>query len=97
MIPTDTGEKILHELEELRSAIKKLSESDKSSSTKDTTLLSREQLSKRLGVTLPTIDNWKREGIIPFRRVGKGRGRIFFVLEDVIRAMNDSNRFKNRR
>lgn len=98
MIPSDTADKILHEIELLRAEIKVLSSEGRSTNNVfEPTLLTREQLANRLAVTLPTIDNWKRDGIIPFRRVGKGRGRIFFVLEDVMKAMKDSNRFKTRR
>ena len=55
--------------------------------------ISRTELSKKLGVTLPTLDKWKNEGAIPFKRI---RRRIYFSEADVLKAMQSSDRFKNR-
>jgi hypothetical protein len=54
-------------------------------------LLSRQTLADKFGVTLPTLDKWKNEGLIPFKRIGR---RVFFNEEDVFNALKDSKRAK---
>jgi hypothetical protein len=53
--------------------------------------LSRQALADKFGVTLPTLDKWKNDGLIPFKRMGR---RVFFNEEDVFNAMKNSKRGK---
>lgn len=46
-------------------------------------LLSRQQLSKKLGISLPTIRNYTTENIIKSRRIGN---RVFYRWSDVLES-----------
>ena len=93
LVPSDTLNKILQQLDKLENAVLeltlKLEKKTQPSNTR--TLLTRSELGSKLKVSLPTIDKWKNNGIIKFKRVGR---RIYFVEEEVIEAMQSSDRFK---
>jgi len=60
-------------------------------SKKEEALLSSKELCKWLNISLSVLNTWKAQGKIPFKKLGK---RIFYVKEDVIKAMQDSNYYK---
>lgn len=60
-------------------------------SKKEEALLSSKELCKWLNISLSALNTWKAQGKIPFKKLGK---RIFYVKEDVIKAMQDSNYYK---
>ena len=51
-------------------------------------LMSTKELCSFLGISLSTVNKWKAEGIIPFRRLGK---RVYFDKEEIKKAMKDNN------
>lgn len=55
--------------------------------------LTREQASELLGVTPPTLDSLKRQGIIPSIRLGKC---VRFNQQDVVNALSTYKRFERR-
>lgn len=46
-------------------------------------LLTREQTAQLLGVSKVTLDQWKKEGLIPFQRFGT---RIRFIKGEVLKS-----------
>ncbi|MCU7550962.1 helix-turn-helix domain-containing protein [Chitinophagaceae bacterium LB-8] len=53
-------------------------------SQKETTYLSRKQVSKKLNLSLPTLAKYSSEGLIPSYRIGK---RILYREDEVIKAL----------
>ena len=51
-------------------------------------ILSVKDVCELLGIHISTLNKWKAEGIIPFRRLGK---RVYFDKEEIKKAMNDNN------
>lgn len=51
-------------------------------------LVTIKELMKILNVSRTTIDNWKKQEIIPSINVG---GRVFFNLDEVMAAINNQN------
>lgn len=51
-------------------------------------LMDAKELCKFLGISLSTLNVWKASAKIPFKRLGK---RVFFVKEDVLKTLEDSN------
>ncbi len=56
-------------------------------------LISSKELIDWLGISLSALNAWKREGKIPFHRMGK---RIFFKRSEVLQALKESNYSKLR-
>ncbi len=56
--------------------------------------LTRKQLAKALGISLVTVDVWKKTGKIPAKHIGS---RVFFLKKDVIEAFEDIETLKYRR
>jgi len=46
-----------------------------------------------LGVTLPTIDAWRKEGILICRRMG---GRVYFLEDEVYKNMPSNESYLKR-
>lgn len=63
-----------------------LSESNERARQKE--LLNAEEICKWLGISLSTLNVWKRDSKIPFKRLGK---RIFFSKVDVLGALKESD------
>lgn len=57
-------------------------------------LLTRKQVSELLGVSLVTLHDWTKRGIIPALRIGT---RIRFKQSDVMAALNQIETLKYRR
>lgn len=55
-------------------------------------LLKPKDVCELLHISNGTLFSWKKEGKIPFRRIGR---RIFFVEKDVIEAMKKINSTNN--
>lgn len=49
-------------------------------------LLNTKEVCKFLDCHISTLNKWKAEGIIPFKRLGK---RVYFDKEEIIKAMKD--------
>jgi len=47
-------------------------------------VLTKKQLAPRLHVTIRTIENWQRRGVLPYVKVGKV---VLFVWADVLEAL----------
>jgi len=56
--------------------------------------LTRKQVSELLGVSLVTLDNWVKRGMIPALRIGY---RVRFKKEDVQKALKEVETLKYRR
>lgn len=50
---------------------------------KDEALLKTDEIAKYLGVSKVTIHTWKREGKIPFHRLGR---RIYFKKSEILKG-----------
>ena len=62
--------------------------------TKDPELLTRAEVAKILGISLPTLNDWTKRGIIPALRIGS---RIRYKKPDVYKALNDVDTLKYQR
>ncbi|MFC2119812.1 helix-turn-helix domain-containing protein [Bacteroidota bacterium] len=84
-------------LEELKEIVgdavnEKLIERDISNKKRE--LMNAKQLCEFLGIHISTLNTWKAEGKIPFKRLGK---RIFFHREEVLAALiNDGSYSKSK-
>ena len=58
------------------------------SKKKERELLNSKELCEYLGIHISTLNNWKRESKIPFKRIGK---RIFYERVEVRNALKKSN------
>ena len=95
MVPSSYMDSLIHRIDKLQASVQDVRThmgAQKSTSPK-LKFISRTELAKKLGVTLPTLDKWKNEGAIPFRRI---RRRIYFSEAEVLKAMQSNERFKNR-
>ncbi len=72
----------------IRSAVK-----DELAKKEEKELINSKELIDWLGISLSALNSWKREGKIPFHRMGK---RIFFKRSEVLQALKDSNYSKLR-
>lgn len=54
-------------------------------------LLNAKELCQLLGIHLSTLNTWKAESKIPFKRLGK---RIFFNKNEVLDSLEDSNYYR---
>lgn len=52
--------------------------------TDDNELIKIEEVCKILNVTKVTVHNWKRDGVLPFYRIGT---RIFFKKSEIVEAV----------
>jgi excisionase family DNA binding protein len=64
------------------------------SQQKDPELLTRMQVTQILGISLPTLDEYTKIGLIPAFRIGT---RIRYKKEDVYNALNDLSKIKHQR
>lgn len=55
---------------------------------KEERLLNAQQLCEYLGIHRSTLNLWKAQNKIPYRRLGK---RIFFNQQEILDALEDSN------
>ncbi len=74
-------------IELIKSAINEvLEKKDQNKNLKD--LLNFKETCNFLGIHPSTLNKWKAENKIPFKRLGK---RIFFTKEDILNSLKDSN------
>ena len=78
--PNQLSEMIKKSVQDALEGDRKEKDSDK--------LLDAKELCEFLGIHLSTLNKWKSESKIPFKRMGK---RIFFKKEEVLAALEDSN------
>lgn len=57
----------------------------KPSTNSDQEYLSRKEVSQILKISLPTLNTWTKEGLLPSHRIGS---RILYKPEDVTTALN---------
>jgi len=57
-------------------------------------LLTRKQTAKFYGISLPTLNEWTKNGIIPAKRIG---GSVRYEKEAVLNSLNDMKTLKYRR
>ena len=55
---------------------------------KEKELIDAKEVIDWLGISLSTLNKWKAENKIPYKRLGK---RIFFVKSEVLKALEESN------
>ena len=76
-----------HLIELIKSAINEvLEKKEKNKNLKD--LLNFKETCDFLGIHPSTLNKWKAENKIPFKKLGK---RIFFTKEDILNSLKDSN------
>ena len=56
-------------------------------------LLSFREVTSLLGISASTLNNWKREGKIPFHRIG---GRILFKYSEIVESLKLSGNTRLR-
>jgi excisionase family DNA binding protein len=73
-----------------------LTERDKSFQTHsgDTSLMDRKTAAKLLGVSLPTLDQYTKEGTIPAKRIGK---KILYRADEILNCGRDMMAMKYKR
>lgn len=57
------------------------------------TLLTRENTAKLLCISLPTLNEWTKQGVVKAFRIG---GRVLYKLEDVNNALTEVKTSKKR-
>ena len=57
-------------------------------------LLTRKQTAKFYGISLPTLNEWTKNGIIPAKRIG---GSVRYEKQVVLNSLNDMKTLKYRR
>jgi len=60
----------------------------------DNRLLTRKQVAERLGISLPTLNLWTKEGIVPAVRLNSS---VRYRMSDVESAMKDVKSIKHMR
>ena len=55
---------------------------------KEKELIDAKEVIDWLGISLSTLNKWKAENKIPYKRLGK---RIFFIKSEVLKALEESN------
>lgn len=60
----------------------------------DTRLISRKQVSEMLGISLPTLHTWTKDGVIQAVRIG---GAVKYRMSDIESAMTDIQSIKYSR
>jgi hypothetical protein len=71
-------------LDTLQSAIKKLQEKEADLAKE---FIGDEELRERLGVSRTTLYNWRKEGIIPYKRIGN---KIFYPWKAIQEIMGQT-------
>jgi excisionase family DNA binding protein len=61
---------------------------------KDPELLTRSQVAKILGISLPTLNDWTKRGIIPALRIAS---RVRYKKEDVYQALEKVETLKYKK
>ncbi len=56
-------------------------------------LLTFKEVTSLLGISASTLNNWKRDGKIPFHRIG---GRIFFKYAEIVETLESSGNTRLR-
>ena len=60
----------------------------------DNNLITQLQTAEKLKISVPTLNKWKEQGLIPFTQVGR---KIFFKNQDVLNALDSlSNKHQKR-
>lgn len=82
--------------EELKELLKSsfqevLTESNSNKQNKE--LLSFKEVTSLLDISASTLNNWKRDGKIPFHRIG---GRILFKYNEIIESLENSGNTRLR-
>ncbi len=62
--------------------------------TVDDTLLTRKEVAKLLKVSLVTLNQWRREGIISQQKI---KSRVYFLKSQVMRAINNAEEKNGRK
>ncbi|MBR9775367.1 MAG: helix-turn-helix domain-containing protein [Cytophagales bacterium] len=83
-----TAETLFKKFEAIEGQIKALSESNTNAPTQEIKLLSRQETAQLLGVSLVTIHNWVKGGIIKAYRVGN---KVRFKEPDILEALKQIN------
>lgn len=78
-------EAIQKELEEIKKAVKELSEKEQKT-TEPNTLVDRKELSEMFGVNPSTIWRWQKKGILNPKGIG---GRVYFDRAEVMNAVKN--------
>ena len=55
----------------------------------DNKMLNASEVCSMLGIHPSTLNQWKKQGKIPYKRLGK---RVFFNRDEVLRSMEDRRR-----
>ena len=56
-------------------------------------LLTFKEVTSLLGISASTLNNWKRDGKIPFHRIG---GRILFKYAEIVKSLENSGNTRIR-
>ena len=80
----------LHET--IRNAVAEVLAENRKANQKE--MLSAKELCSLLGISISTLNKWKAENKIPYKRMGK---RNFYPRSEVIGALKDSNYKKFKR
>ena len=78
------------ELSELLDAFREIVREENSSlqpkiQPKETKYYKRKEVASKLNISLVTLSDWQKKGLINFRRI---KSRVFFTQEDIDAAMN---------
>ena len=78
--------------EEFQSSIREVIKAELAivSNQKSEKLMNAKQLCEYLGIHISTLNTWKAEGKIPFKRLGK---RIFFDREEVLSSLKEAGSY----
>ena len=81
------------ELKELiKSSLQEVIEENKSM-RRNKELLTFKEVTSLLGISASTLNNWKRNGKIPFHRIG---GRILFKYNEIVESLENSGNTRLR-
>ncbi len=81
------------ELKELiKSSFQEVIEENKSMK-RNKELLTFKEVTSLLGISASTLNNWKRNGKIPFHRIG---GRILFKYNEIVESLENSGNTRLR-
>ena len=77
---------------EVQKAVEQLFPKEPTDATPE--LLTRKQTAKFYGISLPTLNEWTKNGTIPAKRIG---GSVRYEKEAVLNSLNDMKTLKYRR
>lgn len=63
---------------------------DKHLQTTNDEIFTVEQAREFLNIGRTTLHLWKKEGILKYYRLGRGRGRVYFKKSDLIEALENN-------